>query len=63
MPITSVTWLMILALIGTDLLINLLVKMGRKEQIGTLKNDRRYFSHANHIPKSRSGADRRLNQH
>ena len=30
MPITTITWLMILALIGTDLLINVLVKLGAK---------------------------------
>jgi hypothetical protein len=30
MLIATVTWLMILALIGTDLLINLLVKVGAK---------------------------------
>ena len=65
MPITMVTWFMVLALIGTDMLINLLEKKKMKTSDGKLAQDRRQFSYTYHIPERRSGhamaqSDRRL---
>jgi hypothetical protein len=65
MPITTVTWLLLFSLIGTDILINLLDKKKIKTPDRRLAKDRRHFSYTYHIPERRSGhevrkIDRRL---
>ena len=67
MPITTISWLMILSLIGTDIMINIIEKRKMKKSNEQLEKDRRQFSYTHHIPERRSiyklkTSDRRLEQ-
>jgi hypothetical protein len=67
MPITTISWLMILSLIGTDIMINIFENRKSKKSNEQLEEDRRQFSYTHHIPERRSGykvkkSDRRLEQ-
>ncbi len=55
MPITTVTWLMIMSLIGTDIMIKMLENKKIKKSDRRLAKDRRHFSYTYHIPERRSG--------
>lgn len=60
MPITTISWLMILSLIGTDIMINIFKNKKTKKADRRLEKDRRHFSYTHHIPERRSVFDRRL---
>ena len=62
MPITTVTWLMILSLIGTDIVIKMLDKNKIKKPDRRLAKDRRHFSYTYHIPERRSGHEIRKSE-
>jgi len=55
MPITTVTWIMIISLIGTFVLLNILENKKIKESVKRMEKDRRYFSYTYHIPERRLG--------
>ena len=55
MPITTVTWIMTISLIGTSILLNILENKRIKESDKRMERNRRYFSYTYHIPERRSG--------
>ena len=55
MPITAVTWIMTISLIGTFILLNILENKKIKESYKRMERDRRYFSYTYHIPERRTG--------
>jgi len=67
MPITTISWLMILSLIGTDIMINIIENRKNRKSNAQLEKDRRQFSYTHHIPERRSiykmkKSDRRMEQ-
>ena len=59
MPITTVTWIMTLSLVGTFILLNILENKKMRKTDQRLEYDRRHFSYDAHIPERRSGDERR----
>jgi len=67
MPITTISWLMLLSLIGTDIMINIFENKRAKKADRRLEKDRCHVYYTHHIPERRSGyemkaSDRRLEQ-
>jgi len=54
MQITTVTWIMALSLIGTQILLNILESRQIKKSVRRLAKDRRHFSYTYHIPERRT---------
>lgn len=69
MPITIISWIMVVSLIMTYIILNVLENRRMKkpeerfEKDRRMENDRRYFTYATHNPERRSGTDRRLVRH
>lgn len=59
MPITTVTWIMMLSFVGTSILLNIFENKKMKNIDGKLEVDRRHFSYDAHIPERRLEVDRR----
>jgi hypothetical protein len=60
MPITTVTWIMMLSLVVTYILLNIFGNKKMNQPDKRVEIERRYFSYDVHIPERRSGDDRRL---
>ena len=60
MPITTVTWIMTLALAVTVIMLNSIEKTKSKQPDRRIENDRRQFSYDRHFPERRSGKNRRM---
>ena len=61
MPITTVTWIMMLSLVVTYILLNIFGNKKMKETDRRLEVDRRQFLYDAYIPERRVSGDRRLN--
>ena len=59
MPITTVTWIMMLSLVETTILLNIFEKKNMDQTDRKLEVDRRQFSYDAHIPERRLELDRR----
>jgi hypothetical protein len=62
MPITTVTWIMMLSLVVTFILLNILENRRMKDTNRRLEVDRRHFSYDAYIPERRVSGDRRLSR-
>ena len=60
MPITTITWLMVLSLIGTDILIRLLENYSKKKPDKLSKKARQHFSYAYRMRDSKYEDAQRL---
>ena len=60
MPITIVTWIMMLSLVVTYILLNIFGNKKMNQSDKRVEIDRRHFSYDAHILERRSGDDRRL---
>ena len=60
MPIMTVTWIMILSLVVTYILLNIFGNKKMNQPDKRVEIERRHFSYGAHIPERRSGDDRRL---
>lgn len=60
MPITTVTWIMMLSLVVTFILLNIFENKKTNQTDKRIEIDRRHFSYDAYIPERRSGGDRRL---
>ena len=59
MPIMTVTWIMILSLVGTLILLNIFENKKMKNTDRKFEVDRRHFSYDAYIPERRLDVDRR----
>ena len=57
---TTVTWIMILSLVVTFILLNIFENKKTNQPNKRVEIDRRHFLYDAHIPERRSGGDRRL---
>jgi hypothetical protein len=60
MTITTVTWIMMLSLVVTYILLNIFGNKKMNQPDKRVEIERRHFSYDAHIPERRSGDDRRL---
>jgi len=62
MPISTVTWIMTLSLVGTFMLLNIFENKKMNAPERRLESDRRRFLYDAYILERRSDNDRRLNK-